>query len=195
MPRRTFDTQQLIDWGVHEYYECEHVLEMEEDGMDKFEVDCHLILQAPDDGRLWRIDFQINNGAGYNDFTGISYGDNLRPEVQSFTGIEVEPKQKTVTYYEPVPDPEPVTMAQLRDLLALVMAKTGGPGIFDVDLSDVPTSEMLEKLTPEQREEVAQWAADCHAEASDNDVRPGPCPQPLRNMLHDDHFYKNWRVE
>jgi hypothetical protein len=194
MPTRVFETTQLIEWGVHEYYECEHVLEMEEDGMDKFEVDCHLVLKAPDDGRLWRIEFQINNGAGFNDFTGISYGDNLRPEQESFLGTEVEPKQKTITVYTTVPDPEPVTMEMLTDLLGLVMAKTGGT-VMAVDLSDVPSPDTLEKLTPEQREELAQWAADCHLEASDNDVRPGPCPQPLRDMLPGDHPYKTWRVE
>ena len=193
MPTRTFNTQQLIEWGVHEYYECEHVLEMEEDGMDEFEVNCHLVFKAPDDGRLWRLEFQINNGAGYNDFVGISYGDNLRPEQKSFVGTEVEPKQKTVTVYEEVEDPEPVTMEVLTDLLGLVMAKTGDT-IMEVDLSDVPTVEVLEKLTPEQREEVARWAADCHLEASDNDVRPGPCPEPLRTMLPDGHPYKTWRV-
>ena len=194
MPTREFGTTQLLEWGVHEYDECEHVLEMEEDAMEEFEVDCHLVFKAPDDGRLWRLDFQINNGAGYNDFTGISYGDNIRPEQKSFLGTEVEPKQKTITYYEAVPDPEPVTMQVLMDLLGLVMAKTGHT-VMAVDLSDVPGPEMLEEMTPAQREELAQWAADCHAEASDNDVRPGPCPQPLRDLLPHHHPYKTWRVE
>lgn len=194
MPTRLFETTQLLEWGIHEYDECEHVLEMEEDAMGEFEVDCHLVFKAPDDGRLWRVDFQINNGAGYNDFTGTSYDDNLRPERESFLGTEVTPKQKTITYYEPVPDPEPVTNEVLQDLLGLVMAKTGDT-IMDVDDSDVPTAEMLEKLTPEQREEVARWAGDCHLEASDNDVHPGPCPEPLRGMLPEDHPYKTWRVK
>jgi len=86
-----------------------------------------------------------------------------------------------------------VTMDVLTDLLGLVMAKTGDT-IMGVDLSDVPTPQTLEKLTPEQREEVARWAADCHLEASDNDVHPGPCPEPLRALLPDNHPYKTWRV-
>jgi len=89
--------------------------------------------------------------------------------------------------------PDPVTMEVLTDLLGLVMAKRGDT-IMSVDLSDVPTPDTLEKLTPEQREEVARWAADCHFEASDNDVRPGACPEPLRALLPDDHPYKTWRV-
>ena len=82
----------------------------------------------------------------------------------------------------------------LTDLLGLVMAKTGDT-IMETDLSDVPSPDTLEKLTPEQREEVARWAADCHLEASDNDVKVGPCPEPLRSMLREDHTYKTWRVE
>ena len=88
---------------------------------------------------------------------------------------------------------DPVTNEVLTDLLGLVMAKTGDT-IMAVDLSDVPSVETLESLTAEQRKEVAQWAADCHLEASDNDVHPGPCPEPLRAILPDDHPYKTWRV-
>jgi len=88
---------------------------------------------------------------------------------------------------------DPVTMEVLTDLLGLIMAKAGDT-IMGVDLSDVPSADMLERLTPEQREEVARWAGDCHLEASDNDVHPGPCPQPLRDLLPNDHPYKTWRV-
>lgn len=88
---------------------------------------------------------------------------------------------------------EPVTTEILMDLLGLVMAKSGDT-IMAVDLSDVPSADTLEKLTPEQREELAQWASDCHFEASDNDVTAGPLPAYIRDQLPDDHFYKNWRV-
>lgn len=89
---------------------------------------------------------------------------------------------------------EPVTVEVLHDLLGLVMAKSGA-GVLDVDMSDVPSLEALETLTPQQREEAAEWAGVCHAEASDNDCRAGPCPQPLRDLLPEDHFYKKWRLE
>jgi len=198
MPRRTFQTQQLIDWGVHELDECEHVLHHEDLGMDKFECDRELVFRAPDDGRCWRFVYQYNNGAGYNDITGCSTwtGDcKPRPEREEFTAVEVAPLEKVVVVYAPVPDPQPVTTRVLHDLLGLIMAKSGNSGgPFDIDLSDVPSDEVLDGLTPEQREEVAEWAATCHAEASDNDVRAGPCPACLRTQLPGDHPYKTWRV-
>lgn len=72
-------------------------------------------------------------------------------------------------------------LQRFRDLLGLVMER-------------VPEVSVLEKLTDEERAEVAEWAATCHAEASDNDVEAGPCPKPLRDLLPEDHYYKQWRV-
>jgi len=47
-------------------------------------------------------------------------------------------------------------------------------------------------------QQVIDWATACHGEAAmepgsvENEV--GPCPEALRDLLPDDHFYKNWRV-
>lgn len=70
----------------------------------------------------------------------------------------------------------------LRDLLGLVMP-------------DPPSREIVASLTENEREQVADWAATCHLEASDNDVEAGPCPKALRELLPQDHLYKNWRVQ
>lgn len=197
MPSREFDTQLLIDWKVDELDDCEHIVAIGEQHVDEFDYTQELVIRAPDDGRLWSIPVEFNNGAGWNSICGIacrSLGDDLKPEKRTHTGHEVEAKKRTITYYARVPDPEPVTMDTLQSLLRLVMAKTGEGGVFNIDLSDVPSVETLEKLTPTQRDEVAEWAATCHAEASDNDVEAGPCPDPLRSLLPDDHPYKTWRV-
>jgi len=197
MPSREFDTQLLINWKVDMEDDCPHVVHIGEQQVDEFDYTQEIVIRAPDDGRLWSIPVEFNNGAGYNSITGTRSrmcGDELRPERATHTGYEVEPKQKTITYYARVPNPEPVTMDTLQSLLRLVMAKTGEGGVFNIDLSDVPSVETLEKLTPTQRDEVAEWAATCHAEASDNGVEAGPCPEPLRALLPDDHPYKTWRV-
>lgn len=90
------------------------------------------------------------------------------------------------------PKSDSVTTSTLQAMLLLIMGKSEG-GVVS-DLSDVPSAQLLDKLTPEQREEVADWAASCHAEASDNDVEARPCPEPLRDLLPEDHPYKTWRV-
>jgi hypothetical protein len=100
------------------------------------------------------------------------------------------------------PTPEPVSLEALHDMLCRVMGKAAVPmghgysdNLFEADYNDVPKFDTLEQLTQEEREEVMVWARDCHIEASDNDVKVGPCPEPLRSRLPDDHRFKTWRVE
>lgn len=103
MPQRTFETTQLIEWGIHELDGCEHVLHYDDLGMDKFEVEREVVFRAPDDGKLWRFTYEYNNGAGYNDITGCStwQGDNTpKPETESFTADEVVGREVTVTRYK-----------------------------------------------------------------------------------------------
>ena len=104
MPKRTFETTQLIEWGIHNFYEDGYVVHFEEVGMSTFEVDCLLVFRAPDDGKLWRFGFQINDGSGYNDITGTSseYNGGMKPETLQFTAEEVKPVEVTVTKYLPV---------------------------------------------------------------------------------------------
>lgn len=78
----------------------------------------------------------------------------------------------------------PTSLEDLKIMLGLVMVE-----------EHMPPESMLEALTQEQREEVAEWCGDCHFEASDNDVVAGPMPTCLRDQLSDDHFYKDWRVK
>jgi hypothetical protein len=62
-----------------------------------------------------------------------------------------------------------------------------------------PSREELEKLSEEQLEEIMQWCAAMHVAAQDAKglvgEEPGAAPECLRNLLADDHFYKNWRLE
>ena len=78
---------------------------------------------------------------------------------------------------------DPITLEMLQDMLGLVMTT-----------KDLPEEKQLEKLTQEEREEIAKWVGDCHFEASDNEVHAGPMPPVLRDKLSEDHTYKTWRV-
>lgn len=105
MNKRTFETAQLIEWGIHELDEdeCEHILQFEKRWMDEFKVYCDLVFTAPDDGRFWRIEVAINNGAGWNSLTGTSRGlPTPRPEQKTFDAIEVEKVEVVETVWRVV---------------------------------------------------------------------------------------------
>jgi hypothetical protein len=78
---------------------------------------------------------------------------------------------------------DPITLETLQDMLGLVMGA-----------DEVPDDTVLEQLTQPERDEIVTWAADCHFEASDNDVTAGPMPPVLRDQLPEGHIYKTWRV-
>jgi len=103
MPKRRFQTQQLINWGVHDE-ENEIVVHDEILGMDKFECECERVFRAPDDGKLWRFTYERNDGAGYDDIVGTSYGSTARPELPYFDAVEVEAVEVITTKYRPVED-------------------------------------------------------------------------------------------
>lgn len=97
---REFKTTQLIEWGIHEIWDSEHFVHHEDRGMDKFECEAFVVFRAPDDEKLWGIEYKYNNGAGWNSFTGISYGEDPTPERESFWAIEVHARQVVKTVYE-----------------------------------------------------------------------------------------------
>lgn len=183
MPTRTFETEKIIEWGLHEWEDCEHVLHFAHLYMHKFEVRCELVFRAPDDGKIWRFEFAVNNGAGYNEISGTTYGADAKAERFSFEAVEVEPRDKVVTVYEPAQDFGPMTPDALVDLLGLVMVP-----------DEIPAAGVLEELTQAELDEVGQWCTDIHCEASDIDIKVGPMPACLRDRLPAGHTYKEWRV-
>jgi hypothetical protein len=104
MPKRNFDTWDLIKWNIHNYYDCEIVKQVNHLGMRKFEEEIEIIFEAPDDKKLWSITIERNSGAGYNSITGISYGYKIEPEQKFFVGEEVLAKEVTMTVYEIIKD-------------------------------------------------------------------------------------------
>ena len=99
---RIFQTQQLIDWGIHEVEECMYVVHFKDLGMRSFEVEREVVFLAPDDEKLWRFTYEYNSGAGYDDIVGTSYGGNVKPETPTFTAVEVEEHVVTVTSYQEI---------------------------------------------------------------------------------------------
>jgi hypothetical protein len=105
---RAFQTQQLIDWGITHFDDDDdemRIVAREELGMRSFECRAAIVFRAPDDNKLYRFTYEYNNGAGYNDITGIS-DKPYKPEQQSFTAAEVVPVTRLieVTTYESVTD-------------------------------------------------------------------------------------------
>jgi len=104
MPTRRFETTQLIEWGIHQLEDCEYVVQNEIVGTDKFEHICELIFMAPDDNQYWCFRYEANDGAGYNDIVGTSWGDNVRPERDHFDAWQVRPMTITTVVYKRVED-------------------------------------------------------------------------------------------
>lgn len=107
MTERVFRTQQLIDWKVThswEWDECEHVVNWTIVGPNDFETIAAIVFRAPDDGKIYRFEYEFNNGAGYNDITGIS-SEPYKPECNCFTAREVTAVTRLVevTTYEDAP--------------------------------------------------------------------------------------------
>lgn len=187
MPTRTFDTQQLIDWELDTLEECQHIVHI---GLPivglpivgKSDYTMEVVFRAPDDGRLWSINPEFSNPAGYSSITGIPMRgiDEPKSDRPVHVGHEVEAKTRTITYYQRVTEPEldadSITMEMLQDMLGLVMTP-----------EELPSRDVLEPLTQPEREEVADWVGGCHFEASDNDCTAGPMPAILRDKLPEGH--------
>ena len=110
MPERRFTKPQLISWGVANRPEVMigtmqfYCSPMEFDDPDPV-VDDRLermedegvrsrVFRAPDDGKLYQIEYDI--GGSKTGFDGMD-----PPDMEgSFTGCEVERKEKTVFFYE-----------------------------------------------------------------------------------------------
>jgi len=65
--------------------------------MDSDCEEVELIFEA--EGKFWKIDWLVSSLSGWNSMTGISYGDNIKPENEIFEATEVkEVEVKTITW-------------------------------------------------------------------------------------------------
>ena len=97
--------EQASSWAVDYLLESDYV------GMDKFEAVREFVLTTADE-KHWKIRFESNNGAGYNDFFGTRWefsiwDENWKynpdcAEVTKFTATQVREVTKTIVTYEPV---------------------------------------------------------------------------------------------
>ena len=104
---REFTGQQLIDWGLHEWGECEHVLHDRGHRMSRFECELEIIFKAPDDCKLYCLPFKYSDGSGYNSISGVDlcFG-KPEPAFDKITLHEVRAVKRLVevTNYEKVSD-------------------------------------------------------------------------------------------
>lgn len=88
------------------------------------------------------------------------------------------------TKYDDISTSEVTSLEVTLGLLGLVLTS-----------SEMPPVELVENLSDIEREAIANWAADVHAEASDNDVEASAAPEALRRILSPDHYLQRWRVD
>lgn len=113
---RRFTKQQLIDWGVanleggkiggtmfyrrwEEWGEEDKgpakVIADEHIGMDGYEEVCERVFIAPDDGKLWSIQYEYSNESGVDEM-------NPPHMCASYRGVEVESRERVIIEYHPV---------------------------------------------------------------------------------------------
>lgn len=100
--KRTFETTQLLEWGIHNLDDCEYVVHVDELGADGYESLRRVVFRAPDDAKLWQFEYEYSNGACYDDMIGTSDPDDPKPERPSFEATLVEPRLTVATVYKPV---------------------------------------------------------------------------------------------
>lgn len=95
---RDFSPKLLIEWGIHETEDCEHVVSCTYSGHSNNCIVEDVVFRAPDDGQLWMFQYEFAPLAGVNnieDYEGFR-GD------PTITGFAVEPYEVKVTKYRKI---------------------------------------------------------------------------------------------
>jgi hypothetical protein len=105
VPNRIFTRDQLDEWGVpHDLPEEEHAadypdaaieLHREQTGSRRWVSVHKLIFRAPDDGKAYRVTFEVGLTEEQEDHDPWADEDTV-------TGVEVEQRTETVTRWKPV---------------------------------------------------------------------------------------------